>query len=336
MISAQVAKAASITSRWDKNMITYGFYSGDLSCIKCIWDEIFADPEEFTGYYFDVICKKNIILVAWNEDEIVGMVHLNPYDVLYEGRKEKSYYIVGVCVKEKYRFHGIMREMMKYVMEFMKNEGIKFTFLMPKDEAYYVGLGFENIYSNIEVKYNKLVLKEDLKKENLSFENISKYSDENLSSMSSELNRILGEKFSYYSKRDIKYLREFIMEHECQSGGVMAIYNQDMLTGYFSYDIYVQQDKKDMYVERFCTNDTDVENVLEHIKEFAIGNECDTLCVTIPNDTIKPSNNLKEKLIEIEGKNIKIYKGKGIMAYSFIEGQDVGFMKNKSFFDEIV
>ena len=90
-------------------------YKKDLEALRQLWDEAFDDPDEFAEYYFENVCSDNKVLSAYIEGELVGMVHLNPYNMLVEGQEKKSYYIVGVAVKLSKREKGIMKAMMKRV-----------------------------------------------------------------------------------------------------------------------------------------------------------------------------------------------------------------------------
>lgn len=317
-------------------MISYKFYDGDLSEIKIIWEDIFKDPECFTGFYFSELCNDNKILVAIEQEKIIGMVHLNPYTVIYNGIEENVYYIVGVCVKEEYRFKGIMKEMMHRAMDYMRTLGMKFTFLMPKDEAYYRGLGFENIYTNLDIKYIRLE-KNDVSSR-IRTNDISEYSDEELSVLSDSINKLLAGKYLFYSKRDNKYLKNLINEHKCQQGSVMEVFYENNFIGYFSYDIYTDEDERfnNMFVERFVINREYIIDVLNAIKEIGIKKKCRTISVTVPYFATEDDLIWKNDLIDFEAGNIKLYKGKGIMAYSFEGQKNLDLMKNNSFFDEIV
>lgn len=317
-------------------MISYKFYDGDLSEIKIIWEDIFKDPECFTGFYFSELCNDNKILVAIEQEKIIGMVHLNPYTVIYNGIEENVYYIVGVCVKEEYRFKGIMKEMMHRAMDYMRILGMKFTFLMPKDEAYYRGLGFENIYTNLDIKYIRLE-KNDVSSR-IRTNDISEYSDEELSVLSDSINKLLAGKYLFYSKRDNKYLKNLINEHKCQHGSVMEVFYENNFIGYFSYDIYADEDERfnNMFVERFVINREYIIDVLNAIKEIGIKKKCRTISVTVPYFATEDDLIWKNDLIDFEAGNIKLYKGKGIMAYSFEGQKNLDLMKNNSFFDEIV
>lgn len=316
-------------------MINYKFYNGDLSEIKSIWEDIFKDPECFTGFYFSELCQDNKIFVAVDDDVVVGMVHLNPYTAIYNGREEKVYYIVGVCVKEEYRFKGVMREMMNRVMDYMRGENMPFTFLMPKEEVYYSGLGFENIYNNIDIKFNSIV--PDDKISGVSISDIADFSDDELAVFAKKTNKLLSDKYLFFSQRDILYVKNLIKEHKCQRGSVFEVCKADRFIGYFSYDIYEDEDgcSNNMFVERFCIEKNHIYDILKVLKSVAIDNNCKTLSVTVPYAQ-KEDLEWKNALVENERGNIKLFKGKGIMAYSFLGQEELDFMKNNSFFDEIV
>ncbi len=316
-------------------MINYKFYNGDLSEIKSIWEDIFKDPECFTGFYFSELCRDNKIFVAVDDDVVVGMVHLNPYTAIYNGREEKVYYIVGVCVKEEYRFKGVMREMMNRVMDYMRGENMPFTFLMPKEEVYYSGLGFEKIYNNIDIKFNSIV--PDDKISGVSISDIADFSDDELAVFAKKTNKLLSDKYLFFSQRDILYVKNLIKEHKCQQGSVFEVCKADRFIGYFSYDIYEDEDgcSNNMFVERFCIEKNHIYDILKVLKSVAIDNNCKTLSVTVPYAQ-KEDLEWKNALVENERGNIKLFKGKGIMAYSFLGQEELDLMKNNSFFDEIV
>ena len=46
-----------------------------------MYQQIFEDPEAFAQYYFREIYPHNQVLLAAEDDEIKGMIHLNPYNI---------------------------------------------------------------------------------------------------------------------------------------------------------------------------------------------------------------------------------------------------------------
>ena len=113
-----------------------------------LWEEIFTeDTKEFLDYYYDVKTKDNEIYVIEEDDKIVSMLHLNPYEMRIGTKVYNTHYIVAVATDEKYRKRGFMRELLTYAMDVMKGRGEPFTFLMPASEAIYKPFGFRFIYT---------------------------------------------------------------------------------------------------------------------------------------------------------------------------------------------
>ena len=176
-----------------------------------MWDEIFDDPEEFADYYFTEICKQNKILLAYKGDVLAGMIHLNPYEMQVEGKKELCYYIVGVAVKPEYREQGIMHKMMQRVLADMKKDGRAFAFLMPEREEYYESLGFEKVFHTLELDIDIAELEdENVVPDDLSGEegyytkNLKDLHEERadiLEHLSGEVNEALAKKYRIYAHR---------------------------------------------------------------------------------------------------------------------------------------
>ncbi len=315
-----------------KYMIEYEFYQGDFEDIKVLWRDIFKEPEAFIDFYFTQICNDNLIFTAKDGNHIIGMVHLNPYTVFSNGKKETVYYIVGVCVKEEYRFKGIMKEMIRKCLDFMKRENVSFTFLMPKDEAYYKGLGFRNIYSNLDIKYYDI--DNICTDEKFSMRDASFYTDAELELFGKRLNELIQDEYSFFVNRDMACLKKLIDEHRCQNGSVMEMFFWGNTIGYFSFDIYEDlTGTYNMYVERFFVKDGYVLEALEIIKQKGKEENCSVINVTVPYNK---SSDIKWRNLIVEKDNVKLFKGKGIMAYCIDEQKNVKNMQKKSFFDEIV
>ena len=105
-------------------------YEKDMEALRRLWDEAFDDPEEYAEYYFNSICKNNRVLSAYMDGKLVGMIHLNPYTVNFQGIEKKAYYVVGVAVTMEMREKGIMKSMMNKALYDLKDEDIEFVFLI--------------------------------------------------------------------------------------------------------------------------------------------------------------------------------------------------------------
>lgn len=113
-----------------------------------LWEEIFTeDTPEFVDYYYSVKAKENEIYVIEDGDQIVSMLHLNPYQMRIGNQICQTHYIVGVATVPQYRRRGLMAELLNYVLRVMHDRGEPFTFLMPASEAIYKPFGFEFVYT---------------------------------------------------------------------------------------------------------------------------------------------------------------------------------------------
>ena len=74
-----------------------------------LWEEIFTeDTPEFLDYYYSVKTKGNEIYVIEEDDKIVSMLHLNPYQMRIGEKRYQTHYIVAVATDERYRKRGYM------------------------------------------------------------------------------------------------------------------------------------------------------------------------------------------------------------------------------------
>lgn len=316
----------------------------ELARFRMLWDEIFHDPAEFAEYYFRDVCVNNKILGAYIGEELVGMIHLNPYNIYTDTGITDSYYIVGVAVKERLRRRGIMRLMMERVIEDMQKWGCLFAFLMPKRREYYTCFGFRTIYETCVMKfeicedgcaevfgYNKQMYSE-MQQDIL---DISELSGKEMEILAGYINQKLSEQYSFFSERSERYLRNMLEEHQCQHGGV-AIIGEKQCLCLFSYDNYDDT----MYVERFellvhPLSDEKLIYVIAQILAFAGKKQCKSCNLTVPLFVAEMMKKVRKS--DAWTRKLICNPGYGIMALSLArETFPVDKMKNISFFDEIV
>ncbi len=327
------------------------YYQGEpelFDKIRELWDEIFDDPEAFAEYYFREVCLQNRILLAFVGDALAGMVHLNPYDISVYGKKKRCYYVVGVSVRPEFRGRGVMRQMMKRAIADMKAEGCLFTFLMPEREEYYESLGFEKVYHTLELDIDITELEEeDTVPDDLSGEEgyymkhideVQKEDAHYLSVLAAEINEVLSKRYQIYAHRTASYLESMCMEHTCQNGGVIAVYEDGMrmedgqaeerLAGLFAYDVYDDT----MYVERFESFDEHVRYVLDAVLRLAERAFCRRLVLTMSE------KHFCDDIANMLGIAARMNEGRGIMALPLGEDREKWFsnLRGHCFFDEIV
>lgn len=314
--------------------IVLSYTKKDIELIKEMWEDIFNDQDDFVEYYFNNVCKDNKILVAYDGDIPVGMVHLNTYKVNVLGKIEECIYIVGVAVKYKYRNQGIMRSMIKKIIADTNNLGNGFLFLMPEQQEYYTGLGFKKIYDTVtlecNIKYEDEV-EEQVEREfeisGLGINNLSEYDEDGVGKIVDIVNDFLSKEYSVYSERTNEYMHSMLMEHRCQNGDVCIVKSGQDVVGLFSYGIYDGV----LYAERVEILAGNVNDMFISALKLALENACVGCVMTIPADKL-------DNTVDIHGMELQIADGHGIMAYIPANNDKLTYedLIGKSFFDEVV
>lgn len=103
-----------------------------------LYEEMFPEDEpEFVDAYYRYKSADNEILVLEEEQELISMLHLNPYCFWFRGSLVESNYIVAVATKPMYRHQGCMRQLLTKALSDLYEKRQPFTFLMPASEAIY-------------------------------------------------------------------------------------------------------------------------------------------------------------------------------------------------------
>ena len=111
---------------------------------KPLYREIFPeDTEEFLDFYYRERPKR---ILAMEEDGVViAMLHLNPFQLSFFGKKITASYIYAVATRKDKRKQGIMGELLSYSFQLLKEEGEAFCFLLPVMEKIYTPYGFQTV-----------------------------------------------------------------------------------------------------------------------------------------------------------------------------------------------
>lgn len=138
-----------MTSMRTKSAGTIRILTGieEKQAARKLYEEAFPqDSPAFVDYYFADKCKDNVITVLESDDgKILSMAHLNPYRLMFCGREVPAYYIVAVATEEKFRHKGMMTRVLEASFDFMKAQGVPFSWLVPMKEKIYRPFGFETI-----------------------------------------------------------------------------------------------------------------------------------------------------------------------------------------------
>ena len=110
------------------------------------------DKDAFVDYYYSYVTKNNRILVLEQAEEIVSMLHLNPYRLSVNGTAVDAYYYVAVATKAECRHQGMMRKLLVKSLRDIYEEGHPFTYLMPANRAIYEPFDFRIVYQQKKVE----------------------------------------------------------------------------------------------------------------------------------------------------------------------------------------
>lgn len=150
---------------------------------RTLYEQVFSeDTEKFVDYYYSYKIKDNEILAFEENEQIISMLHLNPYNMIVNGYEVKSNYIVAVATHKDYRHKGYMRTLMEKALRDMAFYNMPFTFLMPVSESIYVPFDFAWMCPHTELPERIKQMGAD------------------------EQNRYLAARYQMFCKRDIRYM----------------------------------------------------------------------------------------------------------------------------------
>ncbi len=116
-----------------------------LPKVKALWAECFEkEGDPFFEYYFSEYClKNNTVLGGFDEqDNLLTMLHLNPYMLRLRGAEILTPYIVGVATEAQARGKHLMGELLQITFQILRSQNFPFVFLMPIAREIYEPYGF--------------------------------------------------------------------------------------------------------------------------------------------------------------------------------------------------
>lgn len=243
-----------------------------------LYEEVFReDSQSFVEYYYDCKAKENQIMVQTAKNQIVSMLHRNPYTLYVDGNYETIDYIVAVATKEEYRNQGRMGKLLRTVLRDMYEEGKSFTYLMPAAEKIYTPYQFTFVYDQYQKQITGELFhgeqKDNLVKElgseqrwldkvipdeiyNLSLVEVS--NDQQLDELIEYSNAYLKKEYRVYAYRDKRYYCTLIEELKVDQGNIVLLYQKNSIIGYCFVAFGSQWEVKELncnkgYEEMFLT-----------------------------------------------------------------------------------
>ena len=209
---------------------------------RLLWEEVFwEDSKAFVDYYYMHKIQENEVYVCKENDEILSMLHLTPYQLkTRENEVFDSYYIVGVTTKEAYRHQKRMQAMLITAILDCNQKEIPFVFLMPANPLIYEPYEFRYIYQRTEYVWEKdLNIEESIK-------NIRVIPKKEYAALVKWVNSYLEKEADFFCMRSEAYYEKLSEELKSQNGHILGIYDAEhRLTGQLLYakenKVYIQE-----------------------------------------------------------------------------------------------
>lgn len=118
----------------------------DVKEIRELWDVVFPEEPDFNEYYFNNIFDYKNTLIMAEDNELMSMIQMLPYEINNIGSVT---YIYGAATNQKYRKQGLMSQLLKKSFEIDIEKGRAASILIPANKPlfdFYKGLGYETCF----------------------------------------------------------------------------------------------------------------------------------------------------------------------------------------------
>lgn len=250
------------------------------SAIRNLWVGTFKDDgPSFVDHYFDVFKNMDEVIGDVEEDSLRCMLHLNPYQVMWQGNRYDTSYIVGVATDEQYRRKGYMRKILQWTLQNRYDAGEVFSLLMPIDSRYYDQFGFGFIQDVCLYRFNYESLNRTVRE--VPHRKIQKGEGIELLSIYNQYKR----QFGLSHNRGMHAFEVLLSEVSSEKGEVAIIPD--------GYVIYYPSDKNVFVRESVYTSPEGLKNILDYVGSVSDGKKIEW---QMPND-----NPLKHLIPHKEG-----------------------------------
>lgn len=260
-----------------------------------LYEEVFSeDSSSFVDYYYQEKIKDNTIYVLEEDEQIVSMIHLNPYRIQVAGEILNLHYIVAVATKKEYRKRHYMKFLLERILKDLRDEGESFTYLMPVAEAIYTPYDFRSV---TKVEWDFYDENEPLAVGT----EVSVLTPVDTEILGQEENRKNQDKYKVFTYKDAAYFNRLIQEYESDGGKLMVYKKADKIIG---YKPYVKEST--MSDPKIMVRILDVKKVLSHLSLKGL-----TAVVFDVTDSILEENNKSYIVSGTENSKAMIMEGPG-------------------------
>ena len=121
--------------------------------VMSLWDYCFekkGDP--FFEWYFEHYCRLTQVIGAIEDEQLLAMAHLNPYQLVLRDKKTLVAYFVGVATTPEVRGRGLFRPLLQRALAHLRSQGHGVALLMPSAASFYRPYGFAFCYHQWKIK----------------------------------------------------------------------------------------------------------------------------------------------------------------------------------------
>ena len=250
---------------------------------RTLWEEVFKeDTKEFLDYYYSVKTAENEIYVIEEDNKIVSMLHLNPYQMRIGNEIFRTHYIVAVATDENYRKRGYMAKLLNYTMQIMKERGEPFTFLMPAAEAIYKPFGFEFVYE----QKRGMVTGKTYEEGGITFAKAKKKDCQDIANFANEFLK----DYDVVTWRDASYYETLLAEQASENGGILLAKKGEKIVGIFCFASVEDTDEQKVNGHRLEIREPlcGQKEILQNAVYYLTGNETQEVFCTGYGDETKP------------------------------------------------
>lgn len=201
----------------------------DLYSIIDLWRSSFDDENErSTNFYFMNRYKKENTYILKNNNELVSMMQIVPYTLIFDNKEVPAYFILGVATNKMYRGLKMMKKLMNHVLSLPQYKDSKIL-LQAYNPAIYHTLGFQENYF-----HQQTLIDFDSYPKN-SINALEIVSDDDYEILLNLYNRYC-KKFTGYRQRNINYYKNYLIPRcKAYDDKIVLFYKNDSAIGYTIY-----------------------------------------------------------------------------------------------------
>ena len=202
---------------------------------RALFEECFPHySKRFVDYYYSYKATDNDIYVIRDGKKIAAMLHLNPYRMQVGNHVETLHHITAMGTAKKYRGQGLMDHLMNHALDLMYDRGESFTYLTPTDEELFEKYDFVTVYRQPGYSLEHPVIwQREMEEAGYTFR---KAIEPDCADIAKKASSLLARRYDIYAIRNAFYYETLLEEQRAKKGGIMMIYHDDRLAGFYLYD----------------------------------------------------------------------------------------------------